>query len=61
MQTIDRDLALDFDRHYVEQTHVHSLLVTDDEVCWPDGTRVDEDEGTITLDDWRAGKLHPST
>lgn len=54
MQTIDSDQAGDFDRYYVERTSVHKLLVTDDEIRFPGGEIVDDESGTLTLEEYRA-------
>jgi hypothetical protein len=42
-----------YDDSYVANTHVHSLLACDDEIRFPDGRIVDEEDGTLTLEEYR--------
>lgn len=54
MQNIAAIDAIDFDAYYAENTHVRKLHATDDEIRFPDGVIVDEDMGTLTLEEYRA-------
>jgi len=57
VRTVNPTDAGGLDRYYVEHTRVHSLLATDDEIRFPDGRAVDEDDGTMTLEEYRAAAV----